>query len=452
MVKSHAQPVPTDLTGRTARQRRRALIASAVGTSIEWYDYFLYGTAAALVFPHVFFSSASPTAGILASFATFAVGFVVRPVGSALFGHYGDRIGRKATLILTLGLMGLASAAIGVLPSFASVGVVAPILLVVLRICQGIAVGGEWSGSVLIAIEGTDQRRRGLFGSIPQLGVPVGLLLGNGVMLSVTATMPDEAFLQWGWRVPFLVSLVLLAVGLYVRLTVLETPTFERMIRDGRVERRPVMSVLRKHWREVALTALVRMADQAPFYVFTAFILTYGEQELGMSRTLLLAAVMAAACLEFVTIPLFGALSDRLGRRRVYVVGAVLTGVIAIPYFAALDAKIAALAFAVIALSLVPHDLLYAPQAALIAETFTGRLRYSGAGLGYQLASIVAGGPAPLIAAALLASPFGKWGIAAYLMGCAVVTVVAVLLLPDRSRADITVEYDELQTPSRDTV
>jgi metabolite-proton symporter len=423
--------------------RRRAVVASTIGTAIEWYDYFLYGTAAALVFPELFFTDADPTAGTLASFATFAVGFAARPLGSAIFGHYGDRIGRKATLVITLTMMGVASTLIGVLPTHADIGLVAPLLLTLLRICQGIAVGGEWSGSVLLAMEWGDGKRRGFFASWPQFGVPIGLLLGNGAMLGSQAIMSEDAFLSWGWRLPFIFSLVLLVIGLYVRLAILETPVFRRALQEQRIERRPVVAVIKRHPREILLTALVRMADQAPFYIFTAFVLTYGTKELDQPRSLLLGAVMVAAALELFTIPFFGALSDRVGRKRLYLLGTIATALIAFPYFALLDTGVTAIIFITIALSLIPHDMLYAPQAALIAETFTTRLRYSGAGLGYQLASVFAGGPAPLIATALLTTALGSWAIAGYLVLCSAVTLVALLLLPDRSREDITEEYDE---------
>ncbi|MGL6279280.1 MAG: MFS transporter [Gaiella sp.] len=413
-------------------QVRTALAASAIGTSIEWYDFFLYGTAAALVFPDLFFPEVSRYAGTLAAFGTYAVGFAARPLGAAVFGHVGDRIGRKNALIATLVLMGMASFAIGVLPTYAAIGMWAPALLVTLRIVQGIGVGGEWGGSVLIALERAGTRRRGLVGSIPQLGVPIGLLLANAAVFVCHRASGDD-WESWGWRIPFLLSFVLILIGLWIRLSIRETPVFEELRRTDATARRPVVDALDRSRREVALTALIRLSEQTPFYVFTAFVLAYGTDELGYSEELLLAGVLTAAALALATIPLFGHLSDRYGRKRIYMLGAVLTLVWVFPYFALLQTSIAVVAFGAIALSLIPHDMQYGPQAALIAETFPTQIRYSGAGLGYQLASLVAGGPAPLIATWLL-HDYGPYAVATYLALAAVVSLVALTRLPDKSR------------------
>jgi metabolite-proton symporter len=442
-----SQALDADLRGtpEERRQIRKALFASAVGTSIEWYDFFLYGTAAALVFPKLFFPASSPYAGVLLAFGTYAVGFAARPVGAAIFGHYGDRIGRKATLIITLLLMGLSSAVIGVLPSHASIGVWGAIILTILRIMQGLGVGGEWGGSVLLAMEWGHKRKRGFIASWPQFGVPVGLLLANGAMLGFSAWSGD-AFLSWGWRVPFLLSLVLVAVGLWVRLSILETPLFARVLKEQRVERRPVVEVIKRHPKEVVLSALVRTSEQAPFYLFTAFVLEYATSDLGFGQNFILYLVMGAAALALFNVPFFGYLSDRIGRRRMYMIGAATMLVWAFPYFALLETKVAALVGLAIVVSLIPHDMQYGPQAALIAESFTTRLRYSGAGIGYQLASVTAGGPAPLIAAWLLHS-FGAYAIAWYIVGTAVVTLIATAFLPERSQVDISVDYDAEAPP-----
>jgi len=413
---------------------RVTLAASAIGTSIEWYDFFLYGTAAALVFPELFFPDASRYAGTLAAFGTYAVGFAARPVGAAIFGHYGDRIGRKNTLIATLVLMGLASFAIGVLPTHAAIGLWAPVLLTVMRVLQGIGVGGEWGGSVLIALE-RGQGRRGLIGSVPQLGVPVGLLLANGAVF-VFHRVSGDAWETWGWRIPFLLSFVLVLIGLWVRLSIRETPLFLELSQSEQRVQQPVFEALRTNRREIALTALIRLSEQTPFYVFTAFVLAYGTDELGYDESLLLAGVLTAAALALITIPAFGHLSDRVGRKRVYAVGAALTLVWAFPYFALLETSIAVVAFFAIAVSLVPHDMQYGPQAALIAETFPTRIRYSGAGLGYQLASVVAGGPAPLVATWLL-HDYGAYAVATYVTLSAAVSLVALAFLPDRSRESL---------------
>lgn len=418
-------------------QVRKAATASVVGTSIEWYDFFLYGTAAALVFPQVFFPGASDYVGTLQAFATYAVGFAARPVGAAIFGHWGDRLGRKVTLIVTLVLMGLSTALIGVLPGAEAIGLAAPTILIILRLLQGIAVGGEWSGSVLLAMEWGNQRRRGLMASWPQVGVPIGLLLGTGAM-SAFAGFAGDAFITWGWRVPFLLSLVLVAIGLYVRLKILETPMFARLIQQKATAKLPVVEAVKRFPKEIALTALVRYSEQMPFYILTAFVLTFVTGQTGLSRSFALNAVLAAAALELFLMPIFGHLSDTLGRRKVYASGAVLIAVVAVPYFALLGTGIKAVVFFTIVLSLVPHAMQYGPQASLIAESFPTGLRYGGAGLGYQLSSVIAGGPGPLVATFLLHQFGSAYAISGYMILGAVLTLVAVALLPDRSRVDIT--------------
>ena len=412
-------------------------MASAIGTTIEWYDFFLYNTAAALVFPHLFFPASSAYAGAMQSFATYAVGFAARPVGAAIFGHWGDRIGRKATLIITLLVMGISSALVGILPKTATIGLAAPLLLVGLRLIQGLAIGGEWSGSVLIAMEWGDQRKRGLLASFAQLGVPFGLVLGTGGMTLLSATLSPEAFTSWGWRVPFLFSLVLVAVGLVIRLKILETPMFAKVQQERKTARAPVIEVIRHHWREILLSAGLRFSEQMPFYLFTTFVLIYVVSRHGFSRTFVLNAVLAGALCELVAIPLFSHLSDRLGRKRVYLTGAVLTALIAFPYFAVLTHSGAVLIFVAVVVSLQVHAMQYGPQAALIGESFPTHLRYGGAGLGYQLASVFAGGPAPLIATWLLHETGTPYSISIYIVLAAVITIGCVVALPDRSRADI---------------
>src|SRR4051794_19191793 len=424
------------------KQGRPAIFAGTVGTAIEWYDFFLYGTAAALVFPKLFFPEASDYAGVLASFAIYAVGFAARPVGAAIFGHWGDRIGRKATLIATLLLMGIASALIGVMPTYASIGIWAPTILVLLRLMQGIGVGGEWGGSVTLSMEWGNPKRRGFVASWPQLGVPIGLLLSTAAV-SLCSRLTGDGFESWGWRIPFLASVLLIGVGLWVRLGVLESPLFAREIESKQVERQPVVEVIKRHPREIVLSALLRMSEQMPFYIFTVFVLSYGTEDLGFSKNFMTNSVMAAAGLSLLMVPLFGHISDRIGRKRTYITGAVVTGLWAIPYFLLLDSGSAGLVFLAVFLSLIPHDMQYGPQAALIAETFKTRLRYSGAGIGYQLASVVAGGPAPLIATYLLHRFDSTLPIAIYIIFGAVVTVIATVLLPEPSRAAAERELDE---------
>jgi metabolite-proton symporter len=423
--------------GERRVQVRRAALASAIGTTIEWYDFFLYNTAAALVFPHLFFPASSTYAGAMQSFATYFVGFAARPIGAAIFGHWGDRIGRKTTLIITLLVMGLASAAIGILPGTEAIGVAAPLLLVTLRVLQGIAVGGEWSGSVLLTMEWGDQKRRGLLGSFAQVGVPVGLVLGTGGMTVLSATMSDESFNSWGWRIPFLASLVLVAIGLVIRLKILETPMFSKVLNEGKAAAAPVAEVVRRHWREILLSAGLRFAEQMPFYLFTTFVLTYVVQRHHYSKTFVLTAVLVGATVELATIPFFSHLSDSIGRKRVYLAGAVIAGLGAFPYFAVLTSGGKVPIFIAVVLSMVVHSMMYGPQAALIGESFPTHLRYGGAGLGYQLASVFAGGPAPLLATWLLHETGTPYSISIYIVVAAVVTVLCCLALPDRSRVDI---------------
>jgi MFS family permease len=410
-------------------QRRRAVVASTVGTTIEWYDFFLYNTAASLIFPALFFPKQAAFTGILLSFGTQFVGFAARPVGAAIFGHYGDRVGRKATLIVTLLLMGIATVLIGVLPTYGSIGYAAPILLTLLRVGQGIGVGGEWGGSVLLSMEWGTARRRGFMASWPQLGVPLGLILSTGVFRLMT-DWTGASFNNWGWRIPFLLSAVLIGVGLYVRLRVLESPEFAAVADAGIVVRRPLVDVIRTEWRKIIGSAVVRLGEQAPFYLFTSFVLTYGTKQLGLTRNGLLDDILIAATVGLVSVPLFGHLSDLLGRRRVYGTGIVLTGLFAFPYFGLLNTKESALILIAIVVSLIFHDVQYGPQAALIAEGFGTNLRYSGAGLGYQLASVIAGGPAPLIATKILQQTGSSTGISWYIVGCCVLGFGALLLMP----------------------
>jgi MFS family permease len=421
---------------------RKAVIAATVGTTIEWYDFFLYGTAAGLVFPKLFFPHQDPIVGVLASFATYFVGFVGRPIGAAIFGHYGDRIGRKATLISTLLLMGFSTFAIAFVPTYASVGIWGAVLLTVLRTLQGIGVGGEWGGSILIAMEWSrGSSSRGLVASWPQFGVPAGLFLANLAVLGFSAVSGAE-FNTWGWRIPFFLSIVLIAIGLWIRLGILETPVFRNLVETKRIERTPTLEVFRKQPLQILLSALIRMAEQSPFYIFTAFVFSYATTTLHMSRNLILSAVLVAAACEFIAIPVFGHLSDRIGRRRMFLIGSLVTGCFGFLYFEMLSTGSPALIFLAIALSLIPHGMLYGPLAALIAEAFTPRLRYSGSSLGYQFASIIAGGPAPLIATALFATYHTGLAIAGYIAVCAVISLIAASLMPDYTGQDISAEYD----------
>ncbi|HXX04832.1 MAG TPA: MFS transporter [Xanthobacteraceae bacterium] len=424
-------------------QLRKAVIASTIGTTIEWYDFFLYGTAAGLVFGKLYFPNQDPLSATLLAFGTYFIGFAARPVGAAIFGHYGDRIGRKATLIATLLCMGLATFVICLVPTYASIGIWGAVILTVLRALQGIGVGGEWGGSVLLAMEwARTQGQRGLVASWPQFGVPCGLFLANLAVLAFSTWAGDQ-FLTWGWRIPFALSIVLVGVGLWIRLGILETPVFQQLVNENKVEKAPIIEVIRKQPREIILSALARLSEQSPFYIFTAFIFAYAVGTLKMDRNFILTAVMTAAVVSFITIPLSGHISDRIGRRRMYLIGVVAVGLFGFLYFGMVDTAIPSAVFIAIVLSLIPHDIQYGPQAALIAEAFTPRLRYSGASLGYQLASIIAGGPAPIIATALFAAYHSGYAIAIYIAACAVVSAVAAAFMPDYTGKDISVEYDE---------
>ncbi len=438
-----ASTYPSLSDAEHSAQLRKAVIASTIGTTIEWYDFFLYGTAAGLVFGKLYFPNQNPLSATLLAFGTYFIGFAARPVGAAIFGHYGDRIGRKATLIATLLCMGIATFLICLVPTYSSIGIWGAILLTILRALQGIGVGGEWGGSVLLAMEWSRTHgQRGLVASWPQFGVPAGLFLANLAVLAFSTWSGDQ-FLVWGWRIPFALSIILVAIGLWIRLGILETPVFQKLLDEDKIEKAPIIEVFRKQPREILLSALLRLSEQAPFYIFTAFIFAYAVGTLKMDRNFILAAVMTAAVVSFVTIPLAGHISDRIGRRKMYLIGVVAVGLYGFLYFGMVDTAIPSAVFIAIVVSLIPHDIQYGPQAALIAESFTPRLRYSGASLGYQLASIIAGGPAPLIATWLFATYKTGYAISVYIAACAVISAVATAFMPDYTGKDISIEYDE---------
>ena len=440
----------SDISGRSFSEAdhrahlRRAMIASTVGTTIEWYDFLLYGQVTALVFGKLFFPKSDPLVGVLEAFAVFFIGFVGRPIGAAIFGHWGDRIGRKATLIATLLVTGFATVAVGLVPTYESIGIWGAVLLTVIRLIQGIGVGGEWGGSVLLAMEWarTDQHR-GFIAAWPQFGAPAGFFLANLAVL-VFSWLSGDQFLVWGWRIPFLISIIMVAVGLWIRLGIVETPVFQKVLDEERIERVPVLQVLKRQPKEVLLTALLRLPEQAPGYIFGAFVFTYGTTVLGLSRNFLLIGVLVSAVLGFLWVTVAGHLSDRIGRKNMYIIGCLFVAVFGFIYFAMLDTKVPALIFVAVALSGLPIMTMYGPEAALIAESFSPRLRYSGCSLGYQLASIIAGGPSPFIATALLAAYGSSFPIALYILGCAVIGIVATALLTDHTNKDISAEYERV--------
>jgi metabolite-proton symporter len=411
----------------TENSIRKVAFASFIGTTSEWYDFFLYGTASALVFGKLFFPNYDPLMGTLASFGTYAVGFVARPVGGIVCGHFGDRIGRKSMLIFTLLLMGVATALIGLLPTYHQIGAWAPVLLIILRLAQGFAVGGEWGGAVLMAVEHAPAGRRGFYGAWPQVGVPAGLLMST-LIFGWISKLPEDQLLGWGWRAAFLLSIVLVVVGLFIRMAVTEPPEFAA-IKEKKAEARvPVLETLRRHPKNLLLAMGARLADNAVFYIYTVFILTFATQpQVGFSRSMVLNAISIAALLQIFALPLFGLLSDFLGRRPVYLFGSIFTGLFAFPYFRLIEtSREGRLVAAMVIALVIGHAAMYGPQASFFSELFGTRVRYTGASLGYQLSSMVAGGLSPLIATDLLRRWGSSWPIAMYIIGMASITTISV--------------------------
>ncbi len=429
----------------------RIALASCVGTVIEAYDFVLYGTVAALVFDDLFFPNADPLIGTLAAFATFGVGFLARPVGGVLFGHWGDRVGRKSMLVITLLIMGIATILMGCLPGYASIGIFAPILLVVLRLVQGLALGGEWGGAVLMVTEHAPKSRRGLYGSWPQIGFSGGLLIATGLLAILSNTLSDAAFESWGWRVPFFLSGLLVAVGLWVRLKIEETPAFSDVQERQRAAKRPAAEVLQSHRGHVLRAVGMRFSENISFYMLSVFALSYGEDELGISRNLLLTGVMICAALSFVSIPVFGALSDRLGRRRVYFSGALASVALAGGFFALLQTGSPVLILLAFVLVMnTAHDAQYGPQAAFFSELFPTRVRYSGVSISAQLGGVLAGAFAPLIATALLAAGNGSVVlVAVYWAAMCSVSAVAAWFTPETAGRDLA-DAEEAEAPATD--
>ncbi len=429
-----------------ARELRRAVVAATVGTTIEWYDFLLYSTMAPLVFAKLFFPHEAALTATLNAFGIYFVGFIARPIGAFIFGHFGDRAGRKSTLIFTLVLMGVSTFLVAFLPGYAQIGLWGAALLTILRLIQGIGVGGEWGGSVLLSMEwARHNRERGFLTSWPQFGGPAGLFLANLAVLIFSLVSGDQ-FLVWGWRVPFALSIILVAIGLWIRLRILETPVFRNLVAEERIERAPIAEVCRRQPGTIVAGLLARTSEQGPFYIFTAFIFTYVGA--GM-HNLVLAGVLAAVCVSAFTIPFSAHLSDRIGRKKMYIIGCATMGVFGFIYFGLLDTQSSVLIFIAIVLSLIPHDMQYGPQAALIAESFTPRLRYSGASITYQLASITAGGPAPLIATALFATYHSGMPVAIYILITAVISIVATTFLKEYAGKDVTTEYDAQEAVAR---
>ncbi|GAA2861259.1 MFS transporter [Streptosporangium fragile] len=412
--------------------------ASLIGTTIEWYDFFLYGSAAALIFPKLFFPESEPLTGTLLAFLTYAVGFVARPLGALVFGHYGDRLGRKKLLVVSLLLMGGATFLIGCLPTHAAIGTAAPLLLTALRLVQGFALGGEWGGAVLIVSEHGEAERRGFWASWPQAGAPGGNLLATAVLAVLAAVQTDEAFQSWGWRIPFLLSGVLVLVGLWIRLSISESPIFQQAVANRKPSPSlPIVDVIRYHWRDVLIAIGARFAENVSYYVITAFVLVYATNAVQLSKPMVLNAVLIGSAVHFVSIPMWGALSDRLGRRPVYLIGAAGVGLWAFAFFPLIDTKNFAAITLAVTVGLILHGAMYGPQAAFFSELFATRMRYSGVSIGSQLASIVAGGLAPLIAVALLDAYGSSFPVMLYVLGSAVLTLITVYVARETRGRDL---------------
>jgi MHS family shikimate/dehydroshikimate transporter-like MFS transporter len=431
---------------------RKVALAACAATSIEWYDFFIYLTAAALVFPKLFFpADISTTAGVLASFSTAAVGFVARPVGGVVFAHFGDRLGRKPTLVIALLTMGIATTLVGVLPTFASIGVWAAVALFVLRVFQGLAVGGQWGGAALLATEYAPPDKRGFYGSFAQIGVPVGLVLGNAFFLLMEAVTTSEQFEAWGWRVPFLASIVLILLALYIQLRIEDTPAFRRLQErqqereqtSGEEQRSPVLEVIREHPKQILLATGAYIAVNGTFYVLITGMLDYGTRDLGLSRSFMLTAVLISSAAQIILLPAFSALSDRVGRRQVYMAGAVLTGIWAFPLFWFVDTTQFQLIIVALLVGNTFLSLMYGPQAALFAEMFSARVRYSGASIGYQLASVFAGGLAPTIMVSLLAATHTSLSVSFYILAMAVISFVSVYLITETYEGEMAGDVAE---------
>jgi MFS transporter, MHS family, shikimate and dehydroshikimate transport protein len=415
-------------TDDQAVSMRTVVAASTIGTTIEWYDFLIYATAASLVLNKLFFPTEDPLVGTLISISTIGVGFFARPIGAIILSHFGDRLGRKSMLILTLMSMGVATTLIGVLPTYASIGIAAPILLVACRLVQGIAVGGEWGGAVLIATEHSPPDRRGFYGSLVQIGFPLGMALGTASFFAL-AYLDDQQFMSWGWRLPFVASSALVVVGIFIRWRIDETPDFKRVLREGKVSRIPVLEAIRRHPKDLLIGLGARITEISWIYVLTIFGLSYAVTNLGLPRSLVLGAIALGAAVELITIPLFGHLSDHVGRRLIYLLGCVAAICLSFPIFWAIatrDPIIVVLAF-VIGMS-VGHGIMYGVQASFLSEMFPSNLRYSGASLGYQIAAPIGGGLVPLAAAAIVGLTHGAtWPVSLLMIFIASVTVLAVL-------------------------
>ncbi|YCI28726.1 MHS family MFS transporter [Erwinia sp. PK3-005] len=409
------------------RKNKKVLIASLTGSSIEWFDYFLYGTAAALVFNKLFFPMVDPVIGLILAYLSFSLTFFIRPIGGVIFAHIGDRIGRKKTLVLTLSLMGGATVMIGLLPTYETIGMWAPVLLILMRIIQGIGIGGEWGGALLLAYEYAPEKRKGFFGSIPQAGVTIGMLMATFIV-SLMTMFSEEDFLSWGWRIPFLLSSVLVLLGLWIRKDIDETPDFKKMKQAGQVAKAPLRDTLKHHWREVLIAAGLKVVETAPFYIFSTFVVSYATTTLSYQKSQALEAVTLGALVATIMIPLMGLLSDKIGRQRMYAISVFLLGLFIVPWFMLLNTGTT---WGIVLATVIAFGILWAPVTAVLgtlcSEIFSANVRYTGITLGYQLGAALAGGTAPLIATGLLAKYDGDWvPVAWYLTVTVAISLVAI--------------------------
>lgn len=420
------------------RKMNRVLLASLIGSSIEWFDYFLYGTVAALVFNQVFFVTEDPSVGLILAYASFALAFFIRPFGGIIFSHIGDRIGRKKTLVITLSLMGVATFGMGLLPTYQAIGIWAPILLITLRLIQGLGIGGEWGGALLLAVEYAPKEKRGLYGSVPQMGITIGMLLGT-IALSIMTLLPEDSFMTWGWRVPFILSALLVVFGLWIRKGIDETPSFKAVQEKGEIPKVPLFHTLKYHWREVLIAIGAKVVETAPFYIFSTFVVSYATTNLGFTRTATLGAVMVGTIVTTILIPIMGALSDRVGRKPLYVFGTIAMALYAFPYFWLV--KQGSVTLLVIA-TVIGLGVIWAPITAvlgtMLSEIFSAEVRYTGISLGYQIGAALAGGTAPLVATALLLKFNNSYvPVALYIIFTAVVSLLAVWAVKDRKGQEL---------------
>lgn len=431
-------------------QMTRVWIASLVGSSIEWFDYFLYGTVAALVFNQVFFVAEDPTVGLMLAYASLALAFFIRPLGGVIFSHIGDRIGRKKTLVVTLTIMGVATVLMGLLPTYQAIGIAAPILLITLRLIQGIGIGGEWGGSLLLAVEYAPKDKRGLFGAFPQMGVTIGMFLGSGALTLITSVVSQEAFVSWGWRIPFVASALLVVFGLWIRKGIDETPSFKKVQESGEIPKLPIVDIFKYHWKEVFIAIGGKVVETAPFYIFATFIVSYGTNNLGFSNTQVLVAVMIATIITTILMPIMGSLSDKIGRKKVYVFGTVAMILYAFPYFWLLEQR----TFATLLIAtIIGLGIIWAPITAVLgtmfSEIFDAKVRYTGVSLGYQIGAAVAGGTAPLVATALLVRFDNSYvPVAVYIILTAVISLVAISAVKEKSKQELD-EFVDVQKESK---